>query len=227
MLEPFDQAAEVALELGSALERLEQFAIADRGGLGCARLGEPRPSGSPAAQAGVGLPARVPQDRIPATRARPIATRHTGRCRPDLAYRRAVGMDLTPTGPELLRQDPHQFPRRAGSVRTVKRDARIVYSTTDGDLPKPRDPLLKQRRADGDRVTVRREVAARRGKPVTTAPSVPVDDAGLKALAGKLKKRCGVGGSVKAGEIEIHGDHREVVVEILKAEGYTPVLAGG
>jgi hypothetical protein len=52
-------------------------------------------------------------------------------------------MDLTPTGPELLRQDPHHFPRRAGSVRTVKRDARIVYSTTDGDLRKPRDPLLK------------------------------------------------------------------------------------
>jgi hypothetical protein len=38
MLEPFDQAAEVALELGSALERLEQFAIAGRGGVGCARL---------------------------------------------------------------------------------------------------------------------------------------------------------------------------------------------
>jgi translation initiation factor 1 len=56
---------------------------------------------------------------------------------------------------------------------------------------------------------------------------VPVDDAGLKQLAGRLKKRCGVGGSVKDGVIEIQGDHRDVVVEILKAEGYTPVLAGG
>jgi translation initiation factor 1 len=109
----------------------------------------------------------------------------------------------------------------------MKRDGRIVYSTTDGDLRKARDPGLSARRADGDRVKVRREVAGRRGKAVTTVSGVPVDDAGLKSLAGRLKKRCGVGGSVKDGVIEIQGDHRDVVMEILKAEGYTPVLSGG
>jgi translation initiation factor 1 len=109
----------------------------------------------------------------------------------------------------------------------MARDPRIVYSTTDGDLRKARDPGLTQRRADGNRVEVRREVAGRRGKGVTTVRGVPVDDAGLKQLAGRLKKRCGVGGSVKAGVIEIQGDHRDVVVEMLRAEGYEPVLAGG
>jgi translation initiation factor 1 len=109
----------------------------------------------------------------------------------------------------------------------MKRDARIVYSTTDGDLRKARDPGLTARRVDGDRVKVRREVAGRRGKAVTTVSGVPVDDAALKALAGRVKKRCGVGGSVKDGVIEIQGDHRDVVMEILKAEGYTPVLSGG
>jgi translation initiation factor 1 len=109
----------------------------------------------------------------------------------------------------------------------MKRDSRIVYSTTDGDLRKARDPKLTEGQAGGGRVQVRREVAGRRGKAVTTVSGVPVDDAGLKELAGTLKKRCGVGGSVKGGVIEIQGDHREVVVEILKAEGYTPVLAGG
>jgi translation initiation factor 1 len=79
-----------------------------------------------------------------------------------------------------------------------------VYSTTDGDLRKARDPKLRERQADGDRVKVWREVAGRRGKTVTT-----------------------VGGSVKGGVIEMQGDHHDVVVEILKAEGYTPVLAGG
>jgi translation initiation factor 1 len=109
----------------------------------------------------------------------------------------------------------------------MRRDSRVVYSTTDGDLRKARDPKLTERRADGNRVEVRREVAGRRGKAVTTVSGVPVDDAALKQLAGKLKKRCGVGGSVRDGVIEIQGDHRTVVVEILKAEGYAPVLAGG
>ena len=109
----------------------------------------------------------------------------------------------------------------------MKRDSRVVYSTTDGDLRKARDPRLKERRADGERVTVRREVAGRRGKAVTTVAGVPVADVELRQLAGRLKKRCGVGGSVKAGVIEIQGDHREVVVEILRQEGYAPVLAGG
>jgi translation initiation factor 1 len=109
----------------------------------------------------------------------------------------------------------------------MKRDSRVVYSTTDGDLRKAREPGLKGRRADGNRVTVRREVAGRRGKAVTTVSGVPVDVAGLKELAGRFKQRCGVGGSVKNGVIEIQGDHRDVVVDILNAEGYMPVLAGG
>lgn len=109
----------------------------------------------------------------------------------------------------------------------MKQDFRLVYSTTDGDLRKARDPGLHERRAGGNRVMVRREVAGRRGKAVTTVSGVPVGDAELKELAGKLKKRCGVGGSVKDGVIELQGDHRGVVVEVLRAEGYAPVLAGG
>jgi len=105
--------------------------------------------------------------------------------------------------------------------------SRVVYSTVDGDLRKAPDRGLRERRADGDRVKVRREVAGRRGKAVTTVSGVPVDDAGLRELAGKLKKRCGVGGSVKEGVIELQGDHRDVVVKMLEAEGYRPVLAGG
>jgi translation initiation factor 1 len=116
---------------------------------------------------------------------------------------------------------------RLDTVAVMKRDSRVVYSTTDGDLRKPRDPKLTERRSNGNRVKVRREVSGRRGKAVTTVSGVPVDDAGLKELAGRLKKRCGVGGAVKDGVIEIQGDHRNVVLEILTAEGYAPVLAGG
>jgi translation initiation factor 1 len=76
-------------------------------------------------------------------------------------------------------------------------------------------------------VRVRRETAGRRGKAVTTVSDVPLDDAALKQLAGRLKKRCGVGGSAKNGVIELQGDHRDAVVEMLRADGYDVVLAGG
>jgi translation initiation factor 1 len=107
------------------------------------------------------------------------------------------------------------------------RDTRVVWSSDDGDLRKARDPGLKARRAAGGRVKVRRETSGRRGKAVTTVADVPLDDDGLKELAGRLKKRCGVGGSVKDGVIELQGDHRDAVLEVLKADGYDAVLAGG
>jgi translation initiation factor 1 len=109
----------------------------------------------------------------------------------------------------------------------AKRDSRVVFSTTDGDLRKARDPLLKGRLADGGKVKVRREIGGRRGKTVTTVSGVPLPDDGLRELAGRLKKRCGVGGSVKEGVIELQGDHRDTVIEILRADGYVVVAAGG
>jgi len=105
------------------------------------------------------------------------------------------------------------------------RDRQLVWSTDDDDLRKARDrPASPQA---GGRVKVRREVAGRRGKAVTTVSGVPLDDAGLRDLAGRLKKRCGVGGSAKNGVIELQGDHRDVVAEMLRDAGYDVVLAGG
>ena len=109
-------------------------------------------------------------------------------------------------------------------------ESKVVWSSSDGDLRKAR-PADKQRARDlaraGGRVKVRRETSGRRGKAVTTVAGVPLDDDGLKELAGRLKKRCGVGGSVKDGVIELQGDHRDMVLEVLRADGYDAVLAGG
>jgi translation initiation factor 1 len=105
----------------------------------------------------------------------------------------------------------------------------VALGRQEGEAPNP----ASTRRLAGvsaprdGKVRVRREVGGRRGKTVTTVSGVPVREAELKALAGRLKKRCGVGGSVKDGIIELQGDHRETVLRILRAEGYTVVLAGG
>ncbi|HWT25036.1 MAG TPA: stress response translation initiation inhibitor YciH [Solirubrobacteraceae bacterium] len=106
-------------------------------------------------------------------------------------------------------------------------DRDLVWSSTDGDLRRARAPRTPARPPASGRVKVRREIAGRRGKAVTTISGVPLDDARLRELAGRLKKRCGVGGSAKDGVIELQGDHRDAVVEVLRADGYDVVLAGG
>ena len=113
----------------------------------------------------------------------------------------------------------------------AKRDARTVYSSGEGDLRKRLTGAAPAGRpgappADG-KVRVRRETSGRRGKAVTTVSGLPYGPDGLREVAGRLKKRCGVGGSVKDGVIELQGDHRDVVVELLRADGYDVVLAGG
>ena len=53
-----------------------------------------------------------------------------------------------------------------------------------------------------------REVAGRGGKTVTTVSGFVLDETALKTLAGELKRKCGVGGAIKDGNIEIQGDQR-------------------
>ena len=74
-------------------------------------------------------------------------------------------------------------------------------------------------------VRVFREKGGRGGKVVTVVRGLPAGD--LSAVAADLKRRCGSGGAVKAGAVEIQGDHREKVAARLEAGGYRVKLAGG
>lgn len=76
-------------------------------------------------------------------------------------------------------------------------------------------------------VKVGRETAGRRGKGVTTVFDVPLSEEALKELAGVLKQRCGTGGTVKDGRIEIQGDQRERIVAELEKLGYKAKRVGG
>jgi len=73
---------------------------------------------------------------------------------------------------------------------------------------------------------VGRETAGRRGKGVTTVFDLPLE-ADVRELAATLKQRCGTGGTVKDGRIEIQGDQRERIVAELERLGYKVKRAGG
>ncbi len=76
-------------------------------------------------------------------------------------------------------------------------------------------------------VRVSRQTKGRKGSGVCLISGVPLADKELRKLAKDLKKRCGTGGTVKNGVIEIQGDHRDVLVEALKALGFKAKIAGG
>lgn len=86
----------------------------------------------------------------------------------------------------------------------------------------------QQSRPAGDGIVrVRRESKGRGGKTVTVITGVPLGNEGITALAGELKRRCGTGGTVKDGNIEIQGDHADLLVAELAKRGYTVKRAGG
>ena len=76
-------------------------------------------------------------------------------------------------------------------------------------------------------VRVVRETKGRTGKGVTLVTGVPLSASELKLLARELKQKCGTGGTLKDGVIEIQGDHRDTLIELLKAKGWTVKKAGG
>ena len=91
---------------------------------------------------------------------------------------------------------------------------------------KQKTPSQPPSKPDGV-VRIGRSTKGRRGKGVTTVTGIPLAGDDLKEVAQTLKNKCGAGGTVKDGVIEIQGEHRETLQKALEAMGYKVKQSGG
>jgi translation initiation factor 1 len=117
---------------------------------------------------------------------------------------------------------------------------RLVYSDEIGTTcPKCSQQLQKCRcnhnpahnpagtcKTDGI-IRLQRETKGRKGQGVTLITGVPLIGDELKSLAKALKQKCGTGGTIKNGIIEIQGDHRDLLLKLLGEKGWKVKKAGG
>jgi translation initiation factor 1 len=122
-----------------------------------------------------------------------------------------------------------------GMRKKTANNSGLVYSTEHGrTCPECNRPAAQcncgQKKATikGDGIVrVSRATKGRKGSGVTLITGLPLPEPELTGLAKQLKQRCGSGGTVKNGIVEVQGDHREVVLAELIRLGYQAKKAGG
>ncbi|MBW7983908.1 stress response translation initiation inhibitor YciH [Enterobacillus tribolii] len=102
---------------------------------------------------------------------------------------------------------------------------RLVYSTETGRIPEEKTPVARPK-GDGI-VRIQRQTSGRKGKGVCLISGLDLTDEETAKLAAELKKKCGCGGAVKDGTIEIQGDKRDLLKQLLEQKGFKVKLAGG
>ena len=119
---------------------------------------------------------------------------------------------------------------------STRNDEDLVYSTEEGWVgsknSKTRGKNTGKKKSaplppsDGI-VRVGRETKGRKGKGVTLIFGLPLQGEALKTLGKRLKQKCGTGGTIKDGIIEIQGDHRDLLIKELQSLGHTVKRSGG
>ena len=111
----------------------------------------------------------------------------------------------------------------------------LVYSTDFGKACPACGNPVKECKCSEDNpgnpsdgiVRIGRETKGRKGSGVSVITGIPLGEKELKILAKRLKQKCGTGGTVKSGIIEIQGDHRDLLKQELIKLGYTVKFSGG
>ena len=104
-------------------------------------------------------------------------------------------------------------------------NSRLVYSTDGGIIKEQSQPQSASPFPTDGVVRIRRETKGRKGAGVITIHGVPAEQ--QKTITSLLKKKCGTGGSLKEGVIEIQGDKRELIMAELTKAGFSVKQVGG
>jgi translation initiation factor 1 len=118
------------------------------------------------------------------------------------------------------------MPKRNKKVYSTDPEPEIVPDATQTE-ERPKNPAAPFARQGNQPVRVHRERKGRRGKTVSVIKGVASPPVGKQALLKLLKSKLGSGGTVNGDDIEVQGDHREMIVEILNGLGYRAKVAGG
>lgn len=102
-----------------------------------------------------------------------------------------------------------------------KKKLNVVYSTNpDFEYEQEETPQEETIAKEKQLLRIKLDTKQRRGKAVTLITGFVGQESDLNDLGKLLKVKCGVGGSVKDGEIIVQGDMRNKVLAILQKEGY-------
>ena len=106
---------------------------------------------------------------------------------------------------------------------------KTVWTSEQGDLRKQSESSAGGKSLPPQQQTVylHRESSGRGGKAVTLVKNFVLSADDLKIMAKRLKQDCGTGGTIKDGMIEIQGEHREKIADVLRKLGYKVKIAGG
>ena len=93
--------------------------------------------------------------------------------------------------------------------------------------PEPDNEISQELPPNQHKLKIQASRKGKGGKTVTIISGFQISPETLSSLTKQLKNQCGTGGTTRDSEVEIQGDHRQQLFEILTKLGYKAKLSGG